>query len=271
MDYSMQTGFRKPDRTLERSMQHNACAERGLIIGIVGDRNPHNALHLASEQAIAENPDHPAVEWISTDRIRSPDERELSRYAGFLIAPGSPYRDMDGVLTAIRYAREQRVPLLGTCGGFQHLIVEFVRNVLGVTDADHEESNPNAPHLAVTALQCSLAGQIHRVRLIAGTHAQAIYGSTEVFEPFYCNYGLNPQFQPRLEPNGLRVSGWGEDGEVRIVELSGHPFFFGTLYVPQARHERDAPHVLIRALVAAAGRHELKATPPCAGATMSRN
>ena len=252
-------------------MQHTACAERGFIVGIVGDRNPRYALHLASERALADDPDRPAVEWIPTDSIRSPDEGLLSRYAGFLIAPGSPYWAMDGVLTAIRYAREQHVPLLGTCGGFQHLIVEFVRNVLGVTEADHEESNPSAPHLAVTALQCSLAGQIHRVRLVAGTHAQAIYGSTEVLEPFYCNYGLNPQYQPRLEPHGLRVSGWSEDGEVRIVELSEHPFFLGTLYVPQARHETEVPHVLIRALVAAAGQHESNAGPPCAGATMPRS
>lgn len=252
-------------------MQNTAYAERELVIGIVGDRNPRYALHLASEQALAEDPNHPAVEWIPTESIRSPDERLLSRYAGFLVAPGSPYRAMDGVLTVIRYAREQGVPLLGTCGGFQHLIVEFVRNVLGVTDADHEESNPSAPHLAVTALRCSLAGETHRVRLVAGTHAQAIYGSTEVLEPFYCNYGLNAQYQPRLEPHGLRISGWGEDGEVRIVELTEHPFFLGTLYVPQARHERGASHVLIRALVAAAGQHALKAGPPCEGVALPRS
>lgn len=243
-------------------MQNTASVGRGPIIGIVGDRNPRYALHLASEQALAEDPDHPTVEWMPTDSIRSPDERLLSRYAGFLIAPGSPYRATDGVLTAIRYAREGRVPLLGTCGGFQNLIVEFVRNVLGVADADHEESNPSARHLAVTALQCSLAGQTHRVRLVAGTHAQAIYGSMAVFEPFYCNYGLNPQYQPLLEPHGLRISGWGDDGEVRIVELSEHPFFLGTLYVPQARHERGVSHVLIRALVDAAGQHAFKAVTP---------
>lgn len=247
-------------------MQNTARAERGLIIGIVGDRNPGYALHLASEQALAEDRDHPVVEWIPTDSIQSLDQRSLSHYAGLLIAPGSPYRAMDGVLTAIRYAREQRVPLLGTCGGFQHLIVEFVRNVLGITDADHEETNPSAQHLAVTALQCSLAGQIHRVRLVAGTCAQAIYGATDVSEPFYCNYGLNPEYPPRLEPHGLRISGLGEGGEVRIVELSEHPFFLGTLYVPQARHETGASHVLIRALVAAAGQRALSAGAPSAGA-----
>ncbi|HEY1892082.1 MAG TPA: hypothetical protein VGG63_16885 [Steroidobacteraceae bacterium] len=115
----------------------------------------------------------------------------------------------------------QRVPLLGTCGGFQHLIVEFLRNVVGVADADHEETSPDAPHLAVTALQCSLAGQVHRVRLVRGARARAIYDAEEVREPFYCNYGLNPEYRSLLEPHGLRVSGVGDGDEARVVELSG--------------------------------------------------
>src|SRR4029079_14164917 len=118
----------------------------------------------------------------------------LARYAGLLIAPGSPYRSMAGALAAIRYAREQGVPLLGTCGGFQHIVVEFVRNVCGVADADHAETSPGAPRLAVTALQCSLAGQTHSVHVVAGTRAAAIYAIDEVREPFFCNYGLNREY-----------------------------------------------------------------------------
>lgn len=238
-------------------MQNITFALGRPIIGIVGDRNARYPLHLASEQALAEDADRPVVEWIATDSIRSPADPGLSRYAGFLIAPGSPYRAMEGALTAIRHARVQRVPLLGTCGGFQHLIVEFMRNVVGVADADHEETNPGAPHLAVTALQCSLAGQVHRVRLVPGTRARAIYDAAEVREPFYCNYGLNPKYRSLLQPHGLCVSGVGDGDEARIVELSGHPFFFGTLYVPQALHEAGPPHVLIRALVSAAGQYAL--------------
>lgn len=243
-------------------MQHTTCAPGRPIIGIVGDRDPRYPLHLASEQALADDRDRPAVEWIATDSIRLPEDPMLSRYAGFLIAPGSPYRALDGALTAIRHARERRVPLLGTCGGFQYLIVEFIRNVLGVTDADHEESNPSARHLAVTALHCSPAGQTQRVRLLAGTRAQEIYGAADTLEPFYCNYGLNPQYRALLEPHGLRIGGVGEDDEVRIVELTGHPFFFGTLYVPQAQHKAGASHVLIRALVNAAGGRALEAHAP---------
>ena len=187
-------------------MQNTNYVQGRPIIGIVGDRNSRYPLHLATEQALAEDPDRPVVEWLATDRIRSAADPALWRYAGFLVAPGSPYRDMEGALTAIRHARTQRVPLLGTCGGFQHLIVEFMRNVAGVADADHAETNPGARHLAVTALQCSLAGQTHRVRLVPGTQAHAIYDATEVREPFYCNYGLNPQYRCLRRVSSHRLS-----------------------------------------------------------------
>jgi CTP synthase (UTP-ammonia lyase) len=225
------------------------------LIGIVGDRDAQHPLHLATERALADAAGAQSVEWIATDR----SDADLSRYAGFLVSPGSPYRSMHGALRAIRYARENRVPLLGTCGGLQYMLVEFARNVAGLPDADHAETNPNAPQLAVTPLVCSLAGQIATVRVVPGTLAASVYGTAEVQEPFFCTYGLNPEYRPLLESRGLRVSGFGADGEVRIVELPAHPFFVGTLYVPQARHVvgRD-PHPLIRALVAAAGRSRVE-------------
>ncbi len=232
-------------------------------IGIVGDRDAQHPLHLATERALTDAAGARPIEWLATERLErggegGSGETDLSRYAGFLVSPGSPYRSMQGALTAIRYAREQRIPLLGTCGGLQHMLVEFARNVGGLPDADHAETNPNAPHLAVTPLVCSLAGQIGAVRVLEGTRAASAYGTTEIEEPFFCTYGLNPEYRPLLESRGLRVSGFGTDGEVRIVELSAHPFFVGTLYVPQARHVPGKPHPLIGALVAAAARGALE-------------
>jgi CTP synthase (UTP-ammonia lyase) len=229
--------------------------QKKVIIGLVGDRNPANRVHVATEEALTGGPDAPAVEWLATDQISGPRAIELRRYAGLLITPGSPYRSMDGALAAIRHAREHQVPLLGTCGGLQHLILEFARHVLGRVDANHEETNPGAPDLAVTALTCSLAGQTHPVRIVAGTQAAAIYGVDEVLEPFFCSYGLNPAYRPLLEARGLVISGIDRLGEVRIVELPSHPFFVGTLYVPQVRHSRSEPHPLISAFIAAARGH----------------
>ncbi len=223
-------------------------------IGIVGDRNPEYPVHRATEAAFGHLPEPIPFEWMPTDRIAGSGMERLARYAGLLIAPGSPYRSMEGALAAIRYAREAGVPLLGTCGGFQHLVVEFARNVLGIREAGHAETHPEAPHLAITPLACSLAGQSHPVRFLPGTRAADLYGVGEAVEPFFCSYGLNPEFRPLLEARGLTVSGLGEDGEVRVLEFRDHPFFMGTLYVPQARSKPGEPHPLIAGLAAAARR-----------------
>ena len=227
------------------------------IIGIVGDRNPAYLVHRATEEALQHLPAALGFEWLTTDQIGPDPLAQLAGYAGLLIAPGSPYRSMSGALAAIRYARERGVPLLGTCGGFQHVVVEYARHVVGIADADHEETNPAGPRLAVTALACSLAGQDHPVNLIAGTRASAVYGVNRTIEPFFCSFGLNPVFRAPLEQRGLVVSGIGDDGEVRIVELPVHPFFIATLYVPQARSTPDQPHPLVMAFVEAARKYAL--------------
>lgn len=224
----------------------------GPTIGIVGDRDPSNPTHRATERAFAELAEPIGTAWIATDEIAGAASARIAGYAGLLIAPGSPYRSMEGALSAIRHAREARIPVLGTCGGFQHIAIEFARDVLGIADADHQETSPGAPRLAVTALACSLAGQDHAIRLIAGTRAAALYGVTEAVEPFFCRFGLNPEYRARFEARGLTVSGVGEDGEVRVVELADHPFFVGTLFVPQARTRPGTPHPLIAALADAA-------------------
>jgi CTP synthase (UTP-ammonia lyase) len=218
-------------------------------IGVVGDygetRETHRATNAELEAAGVD------FAWVPTVGIGDP-AGSLGGFDGLWISPGSPYESMDGALAAIRFAREEGVPLVGTCGGFQHVVVELARDVLGIEDADHAETNPGAEHLAVTPLACSLEGQSHPVRLVPRTRAAAIYGAAEVVEPYYCSYGLNPELEPRVEAAGLAVSGRDENGSARIVELDEHPFFIATLYVFQARDDRSSPHPLTAAFLAAA-------------------
>jgi CTP synthase (UTP-ammonia lyase) len=131
------------------------------------------------------------------------------------------------------------------------VLVEHARNVLGVAEAEHAETNPDAERLVVTALSCSLVGQQHRVRILPGTRAAALYGRGEAVERYYCNYGLNPEYRPALEASGLRVSAVDADDEVRIVELDGHPFFLGTLFLPQMTSSEDDPHPILVGLAEA--------------------
>jgi CTP synthase (UTP-ammonia lyase) len=132
------------------------------------------------------------------------------------------------------------------------VLVEHARNVLGIHAAEHAETSPDAETLVVMPLACSLVGQAHAVRLLPGSRAAALYGSERAVEDYFCNCGLNPDFRPRLEAAGLRVTGVDEEGEVRIVELDDHPFFVATLFCFQTRSRAGAPHPLVGGLLAAA-------------------
>jgi CTP synthase (UTP-ammonia lyase) len=123
--------------------------------------------------------------------------------------------------------------------------------VLGFRDADHAETSPEAPRLVITALACSLVGQQHAVKVLPGTRAAKLYGVAEAIEDYYCNYGVNPDYRPLLEAGGLRVSGVGSEGEIRIVEIADHPFFLATLFLPQARSTASEPHPLLAGYAAA--------------------
>jgi len=224
-------------------------------IGVIGEYDPGNETHVATDDALG----HSAlrlgtqvdVEWVSSEDVGDAGDG-LGAFEGLLIAPGSPYRSQDGALAAITHARTVGVPLLGTCGGFQHLVIEFARHVAGIAGAEHGESHPDAPTLMVSPLTCSLVGEKMSVEVRAGTRAGDAYPEASVTEHYYCRFGLNPAYVDDLVGAGLVVSGTDQDGEVRIVELAGHPFFVGTLFVPQARSTIVHPHPLVTAFVAAA-------------------
>lgn len=131
------------------------------MIAIVGDRNPHYLTHEATDVALSQL--GAEARWVSTPTLLQ-DPGRLSEYAGALIAPGSPYLSTEGALAAIRYARELGLPLLGTCGGFQHVILEFARDVAGMTGADHAELNADADVLVVVPLSAAWSDSNTRSR-----------------------------------------------------------------------------------------------------------
>jgi CTP synthase (UTP-ammonia lyase) len=227
-----------------------------VTIAIVGDYDPSHATHPATGASL----DHAAAAlgldlvhgWIPTSDLAGDARRALAGHSGVWIAPRSPYASIEGALAAIRLARERGVPLIGTCAGFQHVVLEFARGVLGFEDAQHAEYDPDASTLFVTPLSCSLVGQTMRVRIRPGSRAAEAYGATDVEERYYCNFGLNPEHQGLLDAGGLRVTGVDAGGEARVVELSEHPFFVGTLFVPQTISSSERPHPLVTAFVRAA-------------------
>jgi CTP synthase (UTP-ammonia lyase) len=228
---------------------------RPLSVAVIGDFDatfrPHSATDEALRHAAASLGVEVRVSWLATE----PLERDLDavRAADALwCAPGSPYRSLLGAVRALRHGRENDVPTLGTCGGCQHIIIEYARNVLGFEDAQHAEYDPYGSRLFVSELACSLAGHTMPVSLEPGSRAATLYGATKVQEQYYCNFGLNPEHQRTLDEGGMRVTGFDDDGEARVLELPEHPFYLATLFVPQTRSTPETPHPLISGFLQAA-------------------
>jgi CTP synthase (UTP-ammonia lyase) len=219
-------------------------------IGLIGDRDAKRPSHWATEEALRHCAARLGVYleavWLPTDALEVDRQLDkLREFDGFWCAPGSPYKSMAGALNGIRFARENGIPFIGTCGGFQHAVIEYARNVLGVRNAGHEEYGGGAQDLFVTALACSLVGESRRVFIKENTSARRIYGCAEAEERFNCNYGLNSAYAKRFEENGFMISGTDENGEARILELPSNRFHVVTLFQPQLSSTPENPHKLI--------------------------
>jgi CTP synthase (UTP-ammonia lyase) len=134
--------------------------------------------------------------------------------------------------------------------------VEYARNVLDISDAEHEETSPRGSNLVISKLGYSLVGATQTVKIRTGTLTHEAYGTEEAVEQFRCSYGLNHVYQRQLETGSLKVVGAGPDGEARIVELSGHLFFLATLFLPQLYSSAGMPHPLITSFLKAVAAFE---------------
>lgn len=226
-------------------------------IALVGDFSPdsvaHRAIPLALEHAGQVEGQPVTWAWVPTATILDP-ARDLARFAAVWVVPASPYVNMAGALAAIRWARETRRPVFGSCGGFQHLLIELARSRAGLAVADTAETNPDGTELIITSLACSLVEQTGPLRFAPGSRLRTIYGRDTAVEGYHCRYGLNATYRAKLEATGLRFTAFDENGEVRGAELpeSVHPFFLGTLFQPERAALRGEAPPLARAFVRAA-------------------
>lgn len=221
-------------------------------LALVGDFSAeviaHQAIPRALELAVKATRVPATWDWIGTDTLTDAPH-QLAPYAGVWCVPASPYRSMDGALAAIRFARETGRPFLGTCGGFQHALIEFARNVAGLAEADHAETNAAGQTLVITPLACSLVGRHEDIRFTPGSQLHAIHEGRSSREAYHCNYGVNPLHRARLEAAGLRFTGFDRAGHIRAMELPSHPFFIGTLFQPERSALSGRRHRLIEAFV----------------------
>lgn len=235
-------------------------AARTARVALVGDRSPNVVAHTRIPQlldALAER-ERLVLDayWIPSEDAEAADA--VRGFDAVWVVPGSPYLSQAGVLSAIRTAREEGIPFLGTCGGFQHALLEFAHNVCGLTRVAHAESDPEAEDLLIEPLACSLVGHEGAVVIEAGSLAESVLGSERTVERYFCKYGPSRHLDT-LRAHGMRFPGLDEDGHVRMAELPGHPFFLASLFQPELAGDGSRPHPMVRALARAAVAHAAQA------------
>ncbi|GAA1132139.1 glutamine amidotransferase-related protein [Nocardioides aquiterrae] len=182
-----------------------------------------------------------ATEWVPSDSGFSIEE-----YDGVWLVPGSPYADDAAVLRALTTVRERGIPFLGSCGGLQYAVLEFVQSVLGAA-ATHAESDGERDDNVVVPLACSLYGEERLVTPVAGTRFAGW-----VPEPFagmhFCNYAPSAEVVARLEAAGVVVGATADDAGAEVLEFPDHPFYVGSMFQPHVGALAGTPvHPLVRA------------------------
>ena len=224
-------------------------------IAVVGDFNLARIAHSAIERSLALGahlyPGTLEAEWLGTETIAPGSEKSLERFSGIWCAPGSPYRKPEGALWAIHFARMRSLPFLGTCGGYQHALLEFARNQLKFDAAEHSEDNPNTTAPLVYRMPCSLIEQQQEVTVSDQTFRE-IYGASSGMEGYHCSYGLNPDYEKLFAGTQLHIVARAANGEARAFQLQGHPFFIGTQFQPERRALAGTLHPVVKAFFSAA-------------------
>jgi CTP synthase len=203
------------------------------------------------------------IHWIEAEGIVGEGwERQLEGFDAILVPGGFGKRGIPGMLNAISFARERKVPYFGICLGMQTLVIEYARNVCGLEEADSTEFNPGAPHRVIFKLRelkgvDELGGTMRLgswpCRLNPDSFAFRAYGSREIQERHRHRYEFNREYEDQLKAAGLRITGETPDGTyVEICEIADHPWFLGCQFHPEFKSKPMEPHPLFKAFIGAA-------------------
>ncbi len=205
------------------------------------------------------------IHWIEAEHLTWPGcAEQLSEYDGILVPGGFGKRGVEGMIHAIRYAREHQVPYFGICLGMQTMVIEFARNVCGLLNANSTEFDPGTPNRVIYKLRelrgvDELGGTMrlgaYACNLTSGSFAQRAYGLDRISERHRHRYEFNREFEDILTGYGLRLTGETPDRTyVEICELEGHPWFLGCQFHPEFKSKPMEPHPLFKAFIGAAKR-----------------
>lgn len=226
-----------------------------MIIGLIRvyseSVTAHQAIPVAIELAARGLSCNIRIEWISSERAPLFD---LGRLAAIWCVPASPYANMENVPDTIGFAREEDVPFLGTCGGYQHAALEFARNGLGYNNAENGEVDPDARMPLLSSLACRSKGVSDRIHIQSDSIVAGIYNQTEISEEFHCGYGVNREYLPLFDGSAMKFTGFDAEGDPRILEIPSNRFYIGTAFQPERAALRNLPHPLVRAFLETAAR-----------------
>ena len=220
-------------------------------IALIGDQSDavaaHRAIPLALAAEATERGTPIAFDWLHTAKLTDP--AALSAFEGGWVVPASPYASFDNALGAIRFLRKNRIPFLGTCGGYQHALVEHARNVLGYPMAGITEIDPECPMPLVSALVCALIDRSEPVLPEPGGLIERLCGAGALQETYRCSFGLNPDHAGIFEGSDFRVAARDPDGAVRAMALADHPFYLGCAFQPERAALEGRRHPIITGFV----------------------
>jgi CTP synthase len=187
---------------------------------------------------------------------------KLNGLDGLLVAPGFGFRGVEGKIIAVKYARENKLPFFGICLGMQMAAIEFARNVLGISDADSTEMQPDTPSPVIDMMEeqkkITIKGGTMRLGsypcvIKENTLAHRIYGTSEINERHRHRWEFNNEYLNRFEEAGMIASGINpQTGLVEILELNAHPFFIGVQYHPELKSTVENPQPIFVSFIKAA-------------------
>ncbi len=251
-----------------RRMKHPA---RQVSIGLVGKYVEYEDSYKSLKEALLHGGlAHEAkvnITWIESERLKWPEAiGELEQFDGILVPGGFGRRGVEGMLCAIRYARECKVPYFGICLGMQTMVIEFARNVCGLATANSTEFDPATPDRVIYKLRelkgvDELGGTMrlgaYPCLLAQNSFAREAYGKAEISERHRHRYEFNREYEALLKEHGLRLTGETPDAVyVEICELADHPWYLGCQFHPEFKSKPLEPHPLFRAFIGAALEHQ---------------
>ena len=257
----------QPDlREWSAMVRREKSAHRHVRIALVGKYTKLHDAYLS----VVESLHHAAtandavmdIRWVESDELTEENVAQtLEGCDGVLVPGGFGDRGIEGMITAIRYAREHQVPFLGICLGMQMAVVEFARHVLGMADANSSEFSSTTAHPVIDLMpdQAGVTDKGGTMRLgrypcvlAEGSKSRKLYGAAEISERHRHRYEFNNDFREAVEAAGLHAAGLSPDGRlVEIVELPEHPWFVGAQFHPEFKSRPDRPHPLFFGFVEA--------------------